>query len=239
MNIENSKQIYNVYCDESCHLEKDNQPIMGFGAIWCPNSEVKRLAAEIRKRKVSFKAMGELKWGKVTSSRIDFYFDLIFWFFQENEIRFRAVVVRDKTRLDHEAFNQSSHETFYYKMYFSLLREILDPEFRYNIFLDIKDSRSRQKLQKLREVLCNNVHDFTGEMIHHLQNMHSYESDLMQMADFLLGAVSYRNRNLSSNEAKIKIIELIENKIEASLIYSTSKKETKFNLFLFTPRELK
>ena len=229
-------ETYNIYCDESCHLEKDNQPIMGFGAIWCPTSQVKRLTSEIRKRKISFQAKGELKWGKVTLSRVDFYLGLIDWFFQENEIHFRTVVVRDKSRLDHEAFNQGSHETFYYKMYFSLLREILDPEFRYNIYLDIKDTRSRQKLLKLRDVLCNNVHDFTGEMIHHLQNMHSKESDLMQMADFLLGAVSYRNRDLSSSETKIKVIELIENKINAPLIHSTSKKETTFNLFLFTPR---
>jgi len=28
--------IYNVYCDESCHLENDNQKIMVLGAVWSP-----------------------------------------------------------------------------------------------------------------------------------------------------------------------------------------------------------
>ena len=27
---------YNVYCDESCHLENDGQKAMVLGAIWCP-----------------------------------------------------------------------------------------------------------------------------------------------------------------------------------------------------------
>ncbi len=29
-------QTYNVYCDESCHLEGDHQPAMVLGAVWCP-----------------------------------------------------------------------------------------------------------------------------------------------------------------------------------------------------------
>ncbi len=29
-------QIINIYCDESCHLENDNQKVMVLGAVWCP-----------------------------------------------------------------------------------------------------------------------------------------------------------------------------------------------------------
>ena len=29
-------EIFNVYCDESCHLEHDRQKVMVLGAIWCP-----------------------------------------------------------------------------------------------------------------------------------------------------------------------------------------------------------
>lgn len=29
-------QAYNVYCDESCHLEHDGQKTMGLGAVVCP-----------------------------------------------------------------------------------------------------------------------------------------------------------------------------------------------------------
>ena len=37
-------------------------------------------------------------------------------------------------------------------MQFSLLNRILSPDSRYAIYLDIKDTRSRLKLHKLREV---------------------------------------------------------------------------------------
>ena len=30
-------ETYNIYCDESCHLENDDKPVMLLGAIWCLN----------------------------------------------------------------------------------------------------------------------------------------------------------------------------------------------------------
>ena len=29
-------QIFNIYCDESCHLENDREKAMVLGAVWCP-----------------------------------------------------------------------------------------------------------------------------------------------------------------------------------------------------------
>jgi hypothetical protein len=62
--------LYNVYCDESCHLEHDRQPIMAFGAIWCPKDEAHRLATELRDIKSRHRARGELKWSKISASRL-------------------------------------------------------------------------------------------------------------------------------------------------------------------------
>ncbi len=31
----NMSDIFNVYCDESCHLENDQQNVMVLGAVWC------------------------------------------------------------------------------------------------------------------------------------------------------------------------------------------------------------
>ncbi|RQW87838.1 MAG: DUF3800 domain-containing protein [Geobacter sp.] len=232
-------EIYNIYCDESCHLENDGQPVMLLGSIWCPLVEVQRLAAELRDIKNRHKAAGELKWTKVSAARQNFYSELVNWFLAETPLHFRALVVLNKQSLDHACYNQGSHDEFYYKMYFSLLNKILSPDKEYNIYLDVKDTRSSQKVRKLSEVLCNNVYDFTSQMIRHIQNIHSCESDLMQLADFLLGAVSYRHRGLSGNAAKVTIIELLEQKLGRTLLSSTPLREEKFNLFLFTPRLVK
>jgi hypothetical protein len=231
-------EMYNIYCDESCHLEHDRLPIMALGAIWCPESEHIRLGQEMAKIKDKHKAKGELKWAKVSKSRLDFYLELANWFFSEPILRFRALIVLNKERLDHKSFNKDSHNNFYYKMYFSLLNKLLSPENKYNIYIDIKDTQSRLMNQKLKEVLCNNVYDFTGDMINKIQNIHSHESHLTQLTDFFLGALTYKHRNLSSNIAKTAIIKLIESKIKYPLTKSTPLREEKFNLFLFNPKNI-
>lgn len=98
--------------------------------------------------------------------------------------------------MNHAYFNQGSHDSFYYKMYFNMLRNILTRPNQYTIFLDIKDTRSAQKLQTLKEILCNNALDFTQQMINNIQNIHSHESEILQLADLLIGAVGYQHRNL-------------------------------------------
>lgn len=75
MSLTNAKPLYNVYCDESCHLEHDNQPIMAFGATWCPQDQARRLGAELRDIKTRHRARGELKWAKVSDSGVSFYLE--------------------------------------------------------------------------------------------------------------------------------------------------------------------
>jgi hypothetical protein len=230
-------EVFNIYCDESCHLEHDKQPVMLLGAIVSPLAEVVRLSAEVQEIKARHLATGELKWTKVSASRIGFYLELVDWFMDEAQVRFRGFVILNKNQLNHIRFNDGSHDVFYYKMYYSLLSKLLSPDARYNIYLDIKDTRSRLKLGKLKEVLCNDKYDFTSQMIEHLQNIRSHESQLLQVCDFLLGAVSYRHRGLSGNSTKVTIINHLETRLGRDLLHSTSLSEEKFNLFLFTPQQ--
>ena len=39
---------FNIYCDESCHLENDGISAMAWGALFCPQSEVRCIAEAIR-----------------------------------------------------------------------------------------------------------------------------------------------------------------------------------------------
>jgi hypothetical protein len=206
------------------------------GAIRCPTGASASLSRAVRELKAKHNAAGELKWTKVSHSRSSFYMDLVEWFFNTEEAEFRALVVTHKDRLNHSAFNEGSHDSFYYKMYFSLLSKILSPDCIYNIYLDVKDTRSRLKLRKLREVLCNNVHDFTSQMVSHIQNIYSSEADLMQVSDFLTGAVSYRNRGLSSNQTKKEVVDRIERHLQRKISISSPLSHQKFNIFVFTPQ---
>ena len=212
-------------------------PVMAFGCIWCSSEAVRRLSTELAAIKEKHHARGEIKWTKVSPAKLDFYQALVDWFGKEDAIHFRSLVVLHKERLDHDAFNQGSHDTFYYKMYFSLLSKILSPDSCYAIYLDIKDTRSRFTIRKLREVLCNDKFDFTHSMIERIQNIRSEESALMQLADFLLGAVVYRNRGLKGSASKLSIVKSIEESLHKNLLLSSPLSEDKLNVFRFTPRD--
>lgn len=98
-------EIYNVYCDESCHLEHDGQQAMVLGGVWCPESKRQEISQRIREIKVKH-GLGkdfEIKWTKVSKSKLDFYMDIIDYFFDDDDFHFRGLIVPDKTKLNHDA----------------------------------------------------------------------------------------------------------------------------------------
>jgi hypothetical protein len=227
---------FNIYCDESCHLEHDKQPVMLLGCIWCPEGKVKDNTSIIKELKDKYHSRGELKWTKVSESRESYFIDLVNFFFSCNDLNFRCLIVNNKESLNHSYYNQGSHDSFYYKMYYYLLNNVISADNEYKIYLDLKDTKSQSKINKLREVLCNSLHDFDRKLIHNIQHVRSKELELLQLADFLMGAVGYRSRNLSSNPVKLDVITRISELSKVSLIESTPPWEKKFNLFFFSPR---
>ncbi|MEA3340910.1 MAG: DUF3800 domain-containing protein [Chloroflexota bacterium] len=231
-------QVFNIYCDESCHLEHDRQGIMILGAIWCPLEKARETAQAIRdiKKKHGLSRDFEIKWTKVSPGKIDFYIDLIDYFFEEPDLHFRALIAADKTKLQHGAYGQT-HDEWYFKMYFTMLKAIFRPNASYRIYLDIKDTRSAPKVRKLQDVLRNNAYDFSREIIQKVQTVRSHEVEQIQLADLLIGAVAYVNRDLSGSTAKRRLVEIIRERSGYSLTRSTLYKEDKLNLFQWTAQE--
>lgn len=226
-------QVFNIYCDESCHLESDHQKAMVLGSVWCPNDNVRKISDDIRSIKVKhdYKNYIEFKWTKISPNRISFFLELIDYFFDNPNLHFRGLVIPDKSKINHKAFNQD-HDTWYYKMYFNMIKTILDRQYCYEIYLDIKDTRSADRVAYLHKVLCNSQYDFDYRIIKRVQTIRSEESQLMQLADLFIGAISYVNRGLASSQAKNQIISKIREKTQLSLEKSTLYSERKFNLFV-------
>lgn len=225
---------YNIYCDESCHLEHDGQKAMTIGGIWCPENKKDEIFKRIREIKVEhgLDAKFEIKWNKVSNGQLSFYKDIVDYFFDNSDLHFRVIVVPDKEELDHGKFNQT-HDEFYYKLYFDMLKTVFEPDCGYNIYLDIKDTRGQKKVDKLHEVLCNSKYDFKRDMIKKVQQVRSHEVELVALADLLIGAISYLHRGLTSSCAKLKLIERIKLRSGYSLTSSTLYRENKFNVFVW------
>jgi Protein of unknown function (DUF3800) len=231
--------IYNIYCDESCHLEHDGQSVMVLGAVWCLAEKTREIALNIReiKLKHGLPKDFETKWTKVSQGKIDYYLDLVDYFFYDDNLHFRALVIPEKNKLRHDKLLQT-HDTWYYKMYFDLLKVIFNPHDAYNVYLDIKDTRSGQKVAKLHDVLCNNAYDFERKMIEKLQIVRSNEVEQIQLADLLIGAVGYVNRGLKENSAKVAIVKRIQEISGYNLMQSNLLRETKVNIFIWQAVEL-
>ena len=225
---------YNIYCDESCHLENDGHNVMVLGAIKCSKEQRQRISKEIRAIKIRHKLHSnfEIKWTKVSKTKLSFYLELINYFFNTPELSFRGLIVPDKTKLNHNKFN-NTHDDFYYKMYFLLLNPILENNNQYNVYIDIKDTQGRQKVKKLQDVLANANYDFNREMIQKIQQVHSHEAEHLQLADLIIGALGYTNRELETSTSKLEIIERIKKLSNLSLKRNTLLSDKKFNLFIW------
>ncbi|MGO1729941.1 MAG: DUF3800 domain-containing protein [Flavobacteriaceae bacterium] len=218
-----TNKTYNFYCDESTHLEHDDFPYMILSCVSTAYHQLKLHNERIReiKRKHFFK--GEMKWSKLSKSQFHCYKEIVEYFFA-TDLKFRSIII-DKSKLDHQSFNQT-HQEFYDKMYFQLLNHRIEPNNTYNIYIDIKDSYSYLKARSLKTYL---ERDYRS--IRNLQVIRSYESELMQLTDVLMGAINYKLRNLNQVTAKNKLIEIIESHCTRPITFPTAKSEEKFNLF--------
>lgn len=231
----------NVYCDETCHLENDGINVMVLGAVWCPQSKLKEVNQRIKEIKArnNVSPTMELKWTKISPGKLDLYKDLVNYYFDEDDLHFRALIIPDKSKLDHQRFNQT-HDDWYYKMYFDMLKVIFHPMDRFEVYIDIKDSNSYHKAQRLREVCSNSMYDFSQSIIQRLQPIRSDEVQIMQLTDILIGAIAYENRSFpdgfQKSSAKQGIISLIKKRSGYTMKKTTLLREDKLNLLRWDAR---
>ncbi len=232
------KEHLNVYCDESCHLENDGHRVMVLGAVWCPEVQVRDAHLHLRnlKRAYGLSDNFELKWTKASPAKLDFYRAVMDFFFRSEHLHFRALVVPDKTILDHIRMGQT-HDDWYYKMYFRMLEAVIQPDSAHRIFLDYKDSQGAVKTRKLHEVLCNSIHDFERKAIANVQIVHSHEVGLLQLADLLIGAVGYACRGETGSSAKLTLVSDMQRRSGYPLTHTTFLKEPKTNILVWHPKD--
>ena len=204
------KQIINIYCDESCHLENEKCKTMVVACIRCPKEKVKEISnniIEIKKKHKIWK-FAEIKWTKVSESKRAFYVDLLNYFFESSFLRFRAIVI-DKSTLDHPARHQN-HNTWYFKMIYYLVDKVLQVNKSYNVYVDKKENsyQARHELKLTEQFLKRDCEDIK------FQNITSYQSEIMQLNDFIQGIVCYYNRGLHLNEegckTKKELVKIVE-----------------------------
>lgn len=221
------------YCDESCHLENDGINFMILGSIKLPREKKEIIYKEIKDIKIKhgLSPKMEIKWTKVSLSKVEFYEDIIDYFFNNDDLKFRAVIA-SKENLVFGNEENDDYASWYYKMYYQLLNNFIDVYKKNRMFLDVKDSRGGKRIRTLRNILIrkNKNKKFIGD----INQVHSNTSEVLQLTDLLIGALGYYKRGLTTNEGKTKIIgKILEHTIKRNIDISGTTRlgEKKFNIF--------
>ncbi len=228
---------YNVYCDESCHLISNDSKYMLIGAVYCPKNKIKKVNEYIEHLKENYNISNkiELKWNKIDKKTEKLYLDIINYFFNNDDLKFRVIVI-DKTKLNHEKYNQTENE-FYHKAYYEMLKYIIIPGNSYNIYPDIKDTNSYYYHQVMLDYLRIKMQDTNKKTIRKVQPIRSYEAPILQINDILIGALSYHYRNLTKNSVKLNIVSEIRKLYQNDLNETSYCSNTKFNIFIWRSRD--
>lgn len=225
-----AQKTFNIYCDESTHLKNDNHPYMILGYVSVAYPQIKIVKEQLKAMKQKYSYIGELKWTNVHDKTFSLYNEVIEYFFM-TDMKFRAVIV-DKADIDENRPDYTFND-FYFRMYFQLLHQGTDLENNYNVYFDIKDTCSHQKLHTLKDILHWNT------SIKNFQFIRSHESYFLQIADVLMGALNY-NLRIEKKDiegkviAKRKLVEKIRQHTNISLNTTTPLSHKKFNLFFIS-----
>lgn len=237
------KSDYLIYCDESCPLEYE--PITLLGAIGCSYDGKKKIVQDLRnlKNKYFSNSRYETKWIKVSKTKVEYYKKLIDYFYDNNDIRVRILVAKDKEKLNNEKYNSGDYQEWYYKMYYYLLDRFVDSNYDYYMLYDEKDKYTTFKMNKVKDIIKTKK-KFRDEdhFNFKIKQIDSRESELMQLLDVVMGAVGYKNRGFydsisNQGEAKKEIVKYIEEKFSQDISITTSPYEVKLNIFIWKPRE--
>lgn len=223
--------IFDVYCDESSPdaltSKSPNVKYMLIGSLWLPFNKRHELKEALLKIREKHSTWGEIKWSKVSQSKIEFYKDLIdlFWLYND-DLRFRAIVVNQE--LIQSKLMDDDAELGFYKFYYQLIHHWIQDNNEYNIFCDVKVNRDRNRIKVLERCLSRTNLSST---IKGVQSLPSKEVVLIQYCDFLLGLAGAKlNKTLNVNSAKNKLVLHLEQKL-GHTIQPTYRTENKFNIF--------
>lgn len=229
---------FNLYCDESCYLQYDNSDVMCVGGIIVPNEMINEYKTRIKEIKMDYGVPQEIKWNTIGATRIDMYRELLSFFFS-SEMSFRCILIKNKSNISAHAMGRDEYNKFYFSVVEKLIRFSVQHNGvgnnNFRVFLDLKDKQGAKKLQIVKQSLAEQLS--RNNVVSTLQNIRSHESVFIQLADIMIGAVTYRARKLTGSKAKMNIVQYIESLSGYRLDEGTEPGDMKFSIYDFQPKK--
>jgi hypothetical protein len=218
-----------IYCDESRHDHSPQNRFMSIGGLWVPRPLKEAMTQKFRAARESVNLKGEVKWSKVSQKRLADYQKLVDFFFDQPDLRFRAIVV-DQSKVDVNRFHGGDRELGFYKFYFEMIEKWILAGNRYLVLLDFKKNKGANRYTTLRRALENKIRG--AAWIDDLTVIDSCQSPLAQLSDILTGAVAATCCGFTNASAKAQLAAYIGQRRGASLrTPDTNPAVTKLNVF--------
>jgi hypothetical protein len=206
----NTGRFLHIYCDES-RQTADRYMVIG-GVILTREMEA-QFAQTMSLYRSGNNMNAEIKWSKVSNQKQKEYQALVDLFFSLNcAIHFKAIVI-DTHEIDHKRFNKNNPELGFYKLMYQFLLHSFGRYLQANdqciITLDERTT-SYYKLSTLCAILNNGLHKKypnLNQPVRNIQATDSKKSDLIQIADVLMGAIGYQmnDAHIRTDARKSKI----------------------------------
>lgn len=187
------RQLSDIYIDES---SQTRHRYLVLGGIIAPTVDVETVNAEIARCRVPELPHGEMKWTKVSRSKLEAYQRVVNAFFYADALKvcdFHSLVV-DTHELDDRRYNQGSREIGFNKEIYQLASKFarLYPD---RLFHCYPDERPTNQLPgDLRDIL-NHGRRKTGDgrdwPFRRCHFRCSKQTPLLQLTDLLTGAIAF------------------------------------------------
>lgn len=203
-------QTFSVFCDESWRTTRGGGARVTGGAMICPLSEVRPCAEAMRSLKVKYGAKPdfEVKWSKVSPAKADFYKEMIDLFFHRDALRFVGAVAEPGTAPEEE--ERIPRHGMREELDRRLLGAALQGPHRYRIYTGVTDTHGGARLRRLRETVDALPPGAGRPRVERIQQIRARESELLQLADLLTGALAWANRGLGGNAGKAAIVARLQ-----------------------------
>ncbi|MCF1459309.1 MAG: DUF3800 domain-containing protein [Shewanella sp.] len=233
----------NLYIDETC---QNNHHYMVIGGISLPTNLCSHITSCFEELKSYNNIGGEVKWTKVSKSKLDAYKSFIDGYFtlcDQHQICFHSIII-DQTQVKHGKFNQGDVETGFSKFIYQLLVSSIGRKYaskhEFNVYLDYRTIDNQEtRLSELKNVMNNGISLRFNE--HHkpykrVEYRRSKKETLLQVADLLIGAIGFHKngRHLikESSAHKKDLANHIAKHIRVKVLGNNSPfNETKFNVW--------
>ena len=186
---------FHVFCDES-HTE---HRFMVYGGIVIPSRDTAKFDAEVNAWRARSNMTGELKWTKVTDQRLPKYrslLDLYFANVRRDGPHFKAAVF-DMSQVNYKKYHRGDKELGFYKFYYQFLLHKFGQYAKteqHKLYIYLDERSTKYKLSELRKILNNGIkkkHGHPIDVVFTLRPLGSKKSNVMQIADVLVGAVGW------------------------------------------------